>query len=81
MEEITIRLFAAAAEAAGASELRIPTPPTWGAAMDYLVAEFGAPMDKVLRASACICCGERLSAESALSDDAVVEVLPPFAGG
>ena len=48
MAELTIRYFAAAAEAAGTEQESVPSPGTVGALRALLVERFGAPMARVL---------------------------------
>jgi molybdopterin synthase sulfur carrier subunit len=86
----TLRFWAAAREAAGAAEETVGAA-TLGDALDEAVARRGgsqaggAALQRVLARSSVLVdgvqvgCAERGSA--ALPEGAVVEILPPFAGG
>jgi molybdopterin synthase sulfur carrier subunit len=81
MAIVTMRYWAAAKEAAGVAE-EIVTADTLGGA---LAAIGGARLRAVLARSSFLIDGQpvgRRAADSvALADGAVIEVLPPFAGG
>lgn len=83
---VTVRLFAAAREAFGASAVEVAAgtvrevcQAVEGAADESRRAKVGA----VLAMSALLCDGVRYRAAEAakLPDGSVVDVLPPFAGG
>lgn len=79
---ITVRYFAAAAEAAGTTTERLAV----GSAADVrpaLVAAHGAALSRVLPRCTVLVDGTRLpdDATGPLPPDATVDVLPPFAGG
>lgn len=80
---ITVRYFAAAAEAAGLDTQRVSavTAGTAAALVDRLVAEHGPGLARVLAQCSLLSGGRRLMPEDELADDALVDVLPPFAGG
>lgn len=87
MGQITVRYFAAAADAAGRDEepWEVAAAPTLGSLRDDLVARYGADMQRVL------CSGSFLVDGTVRTDDGAVEVpadgqvtvdvLPAFAGG
>ncbi|MEI2784531.1 MAG: MoaD/ThiS family protein [Candidatus Nanopelagicales bacterium] len=73
---VTVRLFAAAREAAGTSELTIDP----GAVLPQL-REIGPRFATVLEVCSVVSDGLRLGPDDEVPDGAVVDVLPPFAGG
>lgn len=73
---VTVRMFAAAREAAGTSELSIDA----GAVIPQL-REVGARFATVLEVCSVVSDGLRLGPDDEVPDGAVVDVLPPFAGG
>ncbi|WP_228374436.1 MoaD/ThiS family protein [Demequina rhizosphaerae] len=75
-----VRLFAAAAEAVGAQELELASPPTAGALREALGA-LGDEAPVVIARCALLRAGERLEDGVALAPGDLVDVLPPFAGG
>lgn len=82
-----VRLFAAAADAAGASSLTVAAGST-GELCDALRHRFGAEFARVLSQCSLLVSGSRMSpcsagedADAPLDEDALVDVLPPFAGG
>lgn len=78
---VTVRYFAAAAEAAGTAQeqLRAATTGDLRAAM---VREHGADLARVLTRCSLLVAGVRAPDDSvALAPGATVDVLPPFAGG
>lgn len=77
---ITVRHFAAAAEAAGTHVQQVAAT-TVDELRVRLVAEHGAQMSRVLEQCSLLSSGRRLEAQDTLPPDAVVDVLPPFAGG
>ena len=82
MTLVTVRYFAAAAEAAGVDEerLELTDGATLGALRDELVARYGVPMQRVLRSGSFLVDGTvRREAGHPLAER--VDILPPFAGG
>jgi molybdopterin converting factor small subunit len=79
---VTFRLFAAARAAAGTADVRLPGGPT-SEVLGRLVAGLPPRFAEVLAVSSLVSDGTRLDPASAelLADGAVVDVLPPFAGG
>lgn len=77
---ITVRHFAAAAEAAGATVQSVAAASV-AELRAALVAEHGAPMARVLDQAAVLRAGRRLNLQEPLAPGDVVDVLPPFAGG
>jgi len=79
---VTVRMFAAARDAAGTGEVLVAPGP-----LDELLAAVraGAPprLAEVLAVSSLICDGVRLdlAAPTPIPAGAVIDVLPPFAGG
>ena len=80
--EVLVRFFAGAAAAAGAEEERVPLPAgaDLGALLAVLAAR-GPRLERVLAASTFLLDGVAARREDPLPDGAVVDVLPPFAGG
>jgi molybdopterin converting factor small subunit len=77
----TVRYFAAAADAAGTDQEQV-TAGTVESLVAGLVAKHGDVLATVLRRSSLLHEGRYVSDPTvALSPDAVVDVLPPFAGG
>ncbi len=73
---VTVRLFAAAREAAGASEVTIEAGP-----VIPQLQQLGPRFAKVLAVCSVVSDGLRLGPQDEVADSAVVDVLPPFAGG
>jgi sulfur-carrier protein len=73
---ITVRYFAAAAEAAGTDTERVPG----GIVAADLVKRHPA-LAQVLGRCALLADGVRLEADEEVPDGATLDVLPPFAGG
>ena len=82
---VTLRLFAAAREAAGRSrdEYELTTAPTVGALLDAAVVAYGERFGAVLAQSRVWLNGDEPVDGSAtrLTDDDEVAVLPPVSGG
>ncbi|WP_062521212.1 MoaD/ThiS family protein [Demequina silvatica] len=80
---ITVRLFAAAAEAAGAPELTLDAGAVSGsvAGLREALAARGAEAPRVIPQCAILRSGERLEDSASLAAGDLVDVLPPFAGG
>ena len=80
---VTFRLFAAARAAAeGAHEVRVAAGPA-DRVLAELVGSLPARFEEVLSISSLMCDGVRVarSDSTVLPGGAVVDVLPPFAGG
>jgi MoaD family protein len=82
---VTLRLFAAAREAAGRSrdEYDLAATPTVGALLEAAVAAYGTHFDAVLAQSRVWLNGDEPADGSAtqLADNDEVAVLPPVSGG
>lgn len=78
---ITVRLFAAAAEAAGTAQTQASAT-TLGELRAALVGAHGTALGRVLERCSLLADGVRLADETApLPAGTTVDVLPPFAGG
>ena len=77
---MTVRYFAAAAEAAGVEEETLPSVATVGELRSLLVERYGDAMAKVLASGSFLVDGV-VSRDDARALGARVDVLPPFAGG
>ncbi|HEX6887526.1 MAG TPA: MoaD/ThiS family protein [Candidatus Nanopelagicales bacterium] len=79
---VVIRLFAAARAAAGRSEVMVPAGPIRDVVAG-LLADAPSRLAQVVAVSSLVSDGVRLDPDSAaaLPDGAVLDVLPPFAGG
>lgn len=75
-----VRLFAAAAEAAGVDELDVDLPTLAELEAD-LDARFGAEFARVFSQCSLMVDGVRAEGDLALAGGSTVDVLPPFAGG
>ncbi|MFF2389656.1 MoaD/ThiS family protein [Agromyces sp. NPDC058104] len=82
MTIVTVRYFAAAAEAAGTEEeaLELPDGTTVGHLRDELAARYGAAMQRVLQNGSFLVDGT-VQRDPATALGAAVDILPPFAGG
>ena len=82
MTIVTVRYFAAAAEAAGSEEERIELPDdaTVGDLRDALATRYGAAMQRVLQNGSFLVDGS-VQRDPATALGAAVDILPPFAGG
>jgi sulfur-carrier protein len=78
----SVRFYAAAREAAGVSETTVPAIDS-GELVALLRERYGDPMARVLTTASLLVDGQHVSAnvQVALGPDALVDVLPPFAGG
>ena len=76
---ITVRYFAAAAEAAGLDSERLPAG-TADAVRSALVARHPA-LEPVLGRCALLADGRRVEPADVLAPGVTLDVLPPFAGG
>lgn len=78
---VTVRYFAAAAEAAGTPTETLVAG-TAGQLRDAMVAEHGDDLARVLTRCSLLAGGKRLDDDAApLTAGSTVDVLPPFAGG
>ncbi|MBX3092853.1 MAG: MoaD/ThiS family protein [Cryobacterium sp.] len=79
---VTVRYFAAAAEAAGREEERVELPggADLAALKTVLVDRYGELMDRVMRSGTFLMDGVVRSDETHLVGERV-DILPPFAGG
>ena len=80
---ITVRYFAAAAEAAGVDTETFDTATITAAGLRRaMVAAHGADLERVLARCSLPAAGRRLPDDDApVPDGVTVDVLPPFAGG
>ena len=77
----TVRYFAAAAEAAGTETEQVHADDL-GTLLDRLVELHGAELERVLSRSSVLHEGQYVrDRDLAIAHDAVLDVLPPFAGG
>lgn len=77
-----VRLFAGAADAAGANEIFVEAVSTSGELRAALSERCGPEFQRVLGRCSLMSDGTRLDGDDApLAEDATVDVLPPFAGG
>lgn len=76
----TLRLFAAAREAAGTGRDTVPGT-TVGEVLEVAVTRYGAEFAAVLRTCKVWRNGEEARQEDACDDDDEVAVLPPVSGG
>jgi sulfur-carrier protein len=78
---VRVRYFAAAAEAAG-TETEALTAATAGELRALMAERHGPALERVLTRCALLVDGVRADADDTpLDDAALVDVLPPFAGG
>ena len=76
---IQVRLFAAAAEAAGAQELTLEAASV--GELRTALGTLGPETPRVVAQCAMLRAGQRLEDSASLSAGDLVDVLPPFAGG
>lgn len=76
--QVTVRFWAGARRAAGHAEQRLPAR-TVGEVRDALAAR--PELTKICAAASFLVDGQQAGDLTALHDGAVVDVLPPFAGG
>jgi molybdopterin converting factor small subunit len=85
--EVVVRYWAAAKAAVGLAEETFPTEPDLGALLDAVRARHGADSRVAEVLARCsylvdeVSPGRRAPSDVALVPGAVVDVLPPFAGG
>lgn len=77
---VTVRLFAAAAEAAGVDEAQVSAS-TVRELRARLVEAHGDELERVLSQCAVMMAGRRVHDDAVIEPGATVDVLPPFAGG
>lgn len=79
---VTIRLFAAARAAAGASEVEVPSG-TVAEVLAALLERSPKDLARVLPHCAVVATGERFdhASPAVLSPGTLLDILPPFAGG
>ncbi len=77
---MTVRYWAAAKAAAGVAEESIEAG-TIAELLEQAAATRGAELARVLRRCSVLVDGRRAKTDDQLVDGAVVELLPPFAGG
>lgn len=77
---MTVRYFAAAAEAAGRTEEQVSVEPTAGALRTLLAERYGAAMQRVLDSGSLLVDGT-VTRDPDRPLRQRVDVLPPFAGG
>ena len=77
---VTVRYFAAAADAAGLIEETLPAVETVGALRAVLIEKYGEPMTRVLASGSFLVDGV-VSRDDSRELGLRVDVLPPFAGG
>ena len=78
--DVRVRYFAAAAEAAGREEETLPAVPTVGELRSVLLARYGDAMARVLASGSFLVDGV-VSRDDSRALGSRVDVLPPFAGG
>jgi sulfur-carrier protein len=76
--QVTVRFWAGARRAAGAAELPIAAPDV--ATLRELLAARPA-LASIMRVASLLVDGQSVEGNVRLADGAVVDVLPPFAGG
>ena len=77
---VTVRYFAAAADAAGREEETLPAVQTVGELRTQLIEKYGEPMARVLASGSFLVDGV-VSRDDSRTLGLRVDVLPPFAGG
>ncbi len=77
---VTVRYWAGARAAAGVDQDTVPAAPTVGAVLAAVVANRPA-LGRVAEVSTLLLDGRAASRDDAVPPGAVLEVLPPFAGG
>ncbi|WP_246142324.1 MoaD/ThiS family protein [Lacisediminihabitans profunda] len=79
-DDVRVRYFAAAAEAAGREEETLGAVPTVGELRAVLLARYGDAMARVLASGSFLVDGV-VSRDDSRALGSRVDVLPPFAGG
>jgi molybdopterin converting factor small subunit len=77
---VTVRLFAAAAEAAGIEQASV-APGTASQIGDQLIGVQGDELARVWRQCALMVDGRMVEADEVIAAGSTLDVLPPFAGG
>lgn len=79
---VSVRYFAAAADAAGCVKetLALPATADLGQVKSMLIGKYGPDMERVLSVAAFLV-GSELTRDLTRSAGSRVDVLPPFAGG
>lgn len=77
---VTVRYFAAAAEAAGVASETLPAGTADGVRAAMVLAH-GADLERVLTRCTFLADGRRVDGDDSVPAGATVDVLPPFAGG
>ena len=82
MVDVTVRYFAAAADAAGREEeqVSLDDSATLGTLREELESRYGSPMAKVMRSGSFLV-GGTVRRDPATPVAGTVDILPPFAGG
>ena len=80
MTRVSVRLFAALRELAGASNVEAEGS-TVGEVIDVLSARFGERFSAIAAVGSVVVDGERASRETPLTGGEEVAVLPPVSGG
>ena len=80
MPHVTVRLFAALRELAGASRVEVEGA-TVGEVIEALSARYGERFAVVARVGSAVVEGERAEPETPLSEGQEVALLPPVSGG
>lgn len=81
MSALTVRFFAAAAEAAGVPEIVVAPVSNRGELEEKLQASFGAELARLLPVCAWVADGAVIDQHTCLAEVELIDVLPPFAGG
>lgn len=77
---VTVRLFAAAAEAAGVDEATVE-PGTTAQIATQLAGSAEGDLMRIWRQCALMVDGRRVDEDEVVLDGSTLDVLPPFAGG
>jgi molybdopterin synthase catalytic subunit len=77
---ITVRLFAALRELAGASRVDLEAPDV-GAVLDQLSMRLGPEFDRIMAAGSVVVNGERSDRGRVVTAEDDVALLPPVSGG
>ncbi|WP_070380633.1 MoaD/ThiS family protein [Rhodococcus sp. WMMA185] len=82
MTAVSVRYFAAAADAAGCTKetIEFPAPADLGQVKSALLDRYGPDMERVLEVAAFLV-GSELTRDLTRPAGSQVDVLPPFAGG
>ncbi len=77
---ITVRLFAALRELAGAASLEVEGEDV-GSVLDHLSNRLGPEFDRIMAAGSVVVNGERSERDRPVTADDEVALLPPVSGG